>query len=48
MMRYVKEDPGFVEKILQSIYVDDIVCGADDVNEAYDLYKRILQDGGFN
>ena len=51
MMRYINEDPGFVEKILQSIYVDDIVSGADDVNEAYDLYtkaKRILQDGGFN
>lgn len=51
MMRYINEDPGFVEKFLQSIYVDDIVSGADDVNEAYDLYtkaKRILQDGKFN
>ena len=51
MMRYINEDPGFVEKILQSIYVDDIVSGADDVNDAYDLYtkaKCILQDGGFN
>ena len=48
MMRYINEDPGFVEKILQSIYVDDIVSGAD---EAYDLYtkaKCILRDGGFN
>jgi len=39
------------ETILQSIYVDDVVFGADDEESAYKLYlksKEILRNGSFN
>ena len=51
MTKHSKEDPAFVENFLRSIYVDDIVSGADDTEEAYQSYtrtKHILRDGGFN
>ena len=44
-------NPGFAEKILQSIYVDDIVSKVDNVNQAYNCtprQKHILRGGGFN
>lgn len=39
MIRY-HINPGFAEKSLQSIYVDDIVSKVDNVNEAYNLYTK--------
>ena len=39
------------QSLLQSIYVDDIVYGADSEECAYDLYgesKNIMKEGGFN
>ena len=32
--------PSTVQKIKQSIYVDDVVMGATSVSEAYSLYKE--------
>ena len=43
--------PSTVQKIKQSIYVDDVVMGATSVREAYSLYKEskeIFGMGGFN
>ena len=37
--------------IFQSLYVDDLVCGASDEESAYELFvtsKRILRSGSFN
>ena len=48
---YVKEQPLLVDKVLESIYVDDVVGGADSEEEAYDFYKEsktLLREGSFN
>ena len=40
-----------VEKLTKSMYVDDVISGAQSEEEAYQLYstsKKILKDGGFN
>lgn len=40
-----------VEKLLKSTYVDDIISGADNIDEAFELYtqaKEIFRKGGFN
>ena len=40
-----------VERLLDSIYVDDVISGAEHPEAAYQLYvdsKEILQKGGFN
>ena len=42
--------PELVKTLTRSTYVDDIVCGAEDDDEAYKLYtesKDILKAGGF-
>ena len=47
----MSEDPEFVQKLLQSLYVDDILTGGSDDDEAYDFYikgKSRLAEGGFN
>ena len=48
---YESEDPEFVQKLLQSLYVDDIISGDSDDIGAYKLYikaKSRLAEGGFN
>ena len=43
--------PEVVEKITLSIYVDDIISGADTDDHAYRLYsdsKMMFKEGGFN
>lgn len=48
---YVASHPEVVRLLAQSIYVDDVVCGADQELEAYTLYtssKEILSHGCFN
>ena len=45
------QDPEFVQKLLQSFYVDDVASGEDDEDGAYELYiktKMRLAEGGFN
>ena len=45
------EDPELVQKLLHSLYVDDIISGDSDVMGAYKLYikgKSRLAEGGFN
>ena len=42
-MIYESEDPEFVQKLNQSLYVDDIISGDSDDNGAYKL-----AEGGFN
>ena len=48
---YAASQPEVVRLLTQSIYVDDVVCGADREHEAYALYtnsKEILSHGSFN
>ena len=51
IQRYKTEHPGLVRQLLRSIYVDDVVCGAQNEADAYHLFeqaKGILKEGGFN
>ena len=51
IMAYESEDPEFVQKLLESLYVDDIISGDSDDIGAYKLYikaKSRLAEGGFN
>ena len=44
-------DPEFVENLLNSFYVDDLVSGEESVERALSLYqksKKRLSEGGFN
>ena len=48
---YENEDPELVQKLLQSLYVDDIIYGDSDDIGPYKLYikaKSRLAEGGFN
>ena len=50
-MKYASTHSELVERILESIYVDDIVSGADTEDEAFAMYresKATLREGGFN
>ena len=49
--KFIATHPETVTSILQSIYVDDVVFGAEDEDSAYKLYlesKQILRNGSFN
>lgn len=49
--KYLSTHPELVKTLMQSIYVDDMVCGADLEDKAYALYagsKEILGHGSFN
>ena len=49
-MVYESEDPKFVQELLQSLYVDDIISWDSDDIGAYKLYikaKSRLAEGGF-
>ena len=49
--KFIATHPEIVTSILQSIYVDDVVFGAEDEDSAYKLYlesKQILRNGSFN
>ena len=48
---HVKTHGELVSKVLRSMYVDDIVTGAESDKQAYELYKgakRLLRSGAFN
>ena len=49
--QYSETFPQFIQLFLRSVYVDDLSFGADNDDNAYELYvksKRILKEGGFN
>ena len=49
--QFSSNQPELVQMLLRSIYVDDVVTGADDEDRAYSLYvesKDMLARGGFN
>jgi len=51
ILKYESEDPQFVQKLLQSFHVDDILTEGSDDDEAYVFYikeKSRLTEGGFN
>ena len=50
MESYRQIDPSFVNKFLNSIYVDDVSLGSDDVESTYELYVKAgsrLAEAGF-
>ena len=49
--RYLDLNEATVKHLLQSTYVDDIISGANTVEEAFELYtqsKELFRQGGFN
>ena len=49
--QFKNDDPEFVHKLLQSLYVDDLVSGESNIDRAYELYikaKLRMAEGGFN
>ena len=47
---YQEIDPGFVTRMKEGFYVDDLVSGCNNLEEAYALYQNAtvrLQEGGF-
>lgn len=51
LKKYVSTMPDTVARISRSIYVDDVAYGADNEDQAYQLYlesKSLLMSGGFN
>ena len=48
---YKDKDPEFALKLANSFYVDDLVCGADNLENAKELFTKSrerLKEGGFN
>ena len=51
MSTYESEDPKFVQKFLNSLYVDDMLGGYENVPNAFKFYclaKERMKEGGFN
>ena len=49
--KFTTDHPDLVSHILQSLYVDDLVCGASNEQEVYELFRRskkMLASGSFN
>ena len=49
--KYQDKYTELVDSIEQSLYVDDLIIGADTVEDAFHLYKvarLLMSDGGFN
>ena len=49
--QYLESKPNIAPKLIKSMYVDDVVCGASNQSEAlklYDEFKSVLSSGGFN
>ena len=50
-LEHANADPETVNKLLRAFYVDDVVTGANNEDEAHELYhtaKTLLKKGGFN
>ena len=39
---YQPDDPTFVEKLLKSLYVDDLISGSNSVKEAFELFLKLM------
>jgi hypothetical protein len=51
LQQYSQTQPELVQKISKSMYVDDLVTGADTEEQALQMFqdsKRMLKEGGFN
>ena len=51
LKKYMSAHPQLVKRISESIYVDDVVSGAETEGEAFMMYresKAMLRKGGFN
>ena len=48
LAKYKSEDSHIVELLKQSLYVDDLVAGAADVEVGIQLAKKIMSDAGMN
>lgn len=49
--KYADRHPDLIATLLNSIYVDDVTCGANTEEAAYQLYAvstRVFSEGGFN
>ena len=49
--KYCQTHPTLVKKLCESFYVDDLVTGAGDEEQAYQVFvqsRKMLKDGGFN
>ena len=49
--RYRDKYPNLVDTLLHSMYVDDVTCGANSEDEAYQIYDistKLFAEGGFN
>ena len=49
--QYCQTHPTLVNKLCESFYVDNLVTGAGDEDQAYQLFvqsKKMLKEGGFN
>ena len=50
-LEHANANPETVNKLLRAFYVDDVVTGANNEDEAHELYhtaKTLLKKGGFN
>ena len=51
LSKYRKNDPQFVDDVLNSLYVDDYASGKNSVSDCFEQYqklKKCFQEGGFN
>lgn len=49
--RYEAAQPDLIKKLLRSLYVDDLTSGAEDEEQAFQMFtmsKEILKEAGFN
>ena len=49
--KYKDTDPAFVERLLQSLHVDDLNAGTNDIHEGIEFYNKCkfrLSEAGFN
>ena len=49
--RYQPDDPTFVDKLLKSLYVDDLISGSNSIKEAFELFlksKACLSEASFH
>ena len=49
--KYEATHPSLIQKLQRSLYVDNVVCGAEDEEQAYQMFmesKKILEEAGFN
>ena len=51
LSKYKLDDQGIISMILDSLYVDDMVSGAADTEQVFNVYrtsKKVMSEGGFN